>query len=256
MTLSSLLHGLNIARPLLELILLGVLIRHKIYRQFPFFFLYVGQAVLQTLILSAMHYAPFVTGAQYFYAYVGGLALAAASSFAVFYEIFCYTFVNYPVLQGLGKTLLRWATVLLLLGAMVLAWLAPGSGASQLMSNVDVMMRSVSGLQCGLLILLLLFSRSFGVSWRSRAFGVALGFGIIASANLANYAVRSRIEPTNQTLALNLLTLATAVVYSCSILVWMTYFGLAEPIANSSPRALPAQNLERWNQELRRLWLP
>src|SRR5579863_4461761 len=192
MTLSSLGRDLNIVRPLLEAVLLGVMTWRKFYRIFPIFFLYVGQAVLQSLLLKAMIHASFVTGPQYYYAYTSGVALAEALSFAVVYEIFTHTFVDYPALRGLGQTLLRWASVLLLLVAIGLAWLAPGNG--QLMSSVYVVVWTISILQCGLLVFLLLFSRYFRVSWRSHTFGIALGFGIIASLNLATYAIRARIE--------------------------------------------------------------
>jgi hypothetical protein len=109
--------------------------------------------------------------------------------------------------------------------------------------------RTVSVLQCGLLISLFLFSRYFALSWRSQAFGIALGLGIFASVELAVSAVALHLGTfSNRTVIL--ITMAT---YHCCVLIWMFYLLLPERTAYFTRRELPKQDLEVWNQELQRL---
>ena len=252
MTLSWFWHALWIVRPLLQAVLLAVMIWRKQYRVFPIFVLYIGHGVLQTIVLLAMDYAPFINGRQYFMAYTVGSVVATALSFGVIYEVFKHVVRDYPALRALGITVFRWVGVLLMLLTIVLAWFAPGTGAGQVMAKFYVIERTVSLLQSALLISLLLFSRYFSISWRSHAFGIALGFGIYASVNLAVYAIRARIEPAGTNSVTDLLTLTIGAVYLCSVVVWMAYLFAREEIP-AGTRAVPQHDLDSWNQELRRL---
>src|SRR5208282_4043464 len=156
---------------------------------------YTGFEVLQFVVLLAMRYSSSVSGGEYYYAYALGSAISAGLRFGVIYEVFAHVFRDYPALSGLGRTLFRWAAIVLLLLALGLAWLAPAEGVGHLMVMVDVLNRSVSILQCGLLLFLFLFSGYFALSWRSYAFGISLGLGIYASMDLAVASIRSQIEP-------------------------------------------------------------
>jgi len=252
MTLSWFWHSLWIVCPLLQVVLLALMLWRKWFTVFPIFALYIGYKVLQAIVLMVMNYAPLVTGEQYFTAYAAGRALATVLTFGVIYEIFKHVFRDYPALRSLGTILFRWIAVTLMLLTIVLAWLAPGTGAGQLMSKFYVIERTVSMLQCGLLIFLLLFSGYFSLSWRSHTFGLALGFGVYASMNLAAYAIRARIEPAAANSTTDLMTVITGAVYLCSVLVWMAYLLAAERVP-AVPRMLPSHDLESWNDELRRL---
>jgi hypothetical protein len=234
---------------LLQAILLVLLIRRGFYKQFPIFLSYIGFEVLQFVVLFVMLRSRSVSGGEYYYAFALGSVASASLRFGVIYEVFTHVFRNYPALGGVGSALFRWTAVLLLLLALCLAWLAPGEGTGHLMVMIDVLNRSVSVLQCGLLLFLFLFSGYFALSWRSYVFGIALGLGIYASLDLAIASIRSQIEP-RETSLLNDIMMGTG--FAC-LLIWMFYLLAPEREAQLASKELPTHDLETWNQELQRL---
>jgi len=253
MTLSSLAHYLWTARFLLHAGLLAWMVVRRFYRDFPIFVLYTGEKVLQAIILQARMYAPAFPGPRYFTVFVVGTLLGWGLSFAVIYEVFKQAFRNYPALCNLGTNLFRGTTVFFLLIGVGLAWLKPAAELRMVMSKVDLVEQTVCLVQCGLVVVLLFFSKRIGLSLQSCTFGIALGFGILASVNLATFAIRSRVESVQATPATDLLTLITMAAALCSVAVWTAYVVRPESATDSTPRVLPSHDLETWNQELRRL---
>jgi len=252
MTLSSLWHYLWIARFLLQAALLSWMMVRHLYRDFPFFVLYNGDVVLQTVILKAIIYSS-VPVSWYGAVYGIGGVLRAVLGFAVLFEIFKRAFHEYPALRNLGTAVFRGTMVFFLLIGVVLAWLRPAAELRLLISKLDLVDQTVSLMQCGLVIVLLLFSRGLGLSLRSRTFGIALGFGILSSVGLATFAIRSRIEPMQATPITDLLSLITMAATLCSVSVWAAYLVRPEMTADAVPRVLPGHDLEGWNRELQRL---
>jgi hypothetical protein len=238
-----------IAPKVLLVILLWGMVRRGLHRQFPMFFVYGALQVLQSAILIAISRSHLGFGDEYHRMFSVTVAVSSAARFCVIQELFNRFFRDYPVLVGPGKVLLRGATIALLLAAVGLATVAPGESANFLLRATYVLDRTVSVLQCGLLISLFLFSRYFALSWRSQAFGIALGLGIFASVELAVSAVALHLGTfSNRTVIL--ITMAT---YHCCVLIWMFYLLLPERTAYFTRRELPKQDLEVWNQELQRL---
>jgi hypothetical protein len=109
--------------------------------------------------------------------------------------------------------------------------------------------RTASVLQSGLLISLFLFSHYFGLSWRSPAFGIALGLGIFASVALATSTIWLHLGVFGNR-AVNLFTMAT---YHCCVLIWMFYLMVPERQPQHPASKLPEYDLKTWNRELQRL---
>jgi hypothetical protein len=251
--LSQVWHGFWFAQTGLHGLLFCLLIWRKLYKELPIFFAYVGFATLQTAVMLGMNYAPSVSGDQYYAAYVGGTGVLAALSFGVVYEILTHLLRNYPVLRRLGTRSFRWATVVLIVVALLLAWFAPASGGGHLMATVFVLRRTADLLLCGLLLFLVVFPRCFGLSSRSYLFGIALGLGILASAELGSYAIRSQIEPITRNLSEDVLEAVTQSATLFSVLVWIAYLFAPEPGPQNVLKKVPEHDLETWNQELERL---
>lgn len=250
--ISQLWHWLWFAHTGFHASLFALLIWRRFYKQFPGFVAYVGFASLQTTALLVMNYSPFVSGDQYYVVYVATTGILAALSFAVVYELLGHVLSEYPLLHNLGTRFFCWTTTGLIVVAIALAWLAPASGGDRVMSVIFVLRRTVDLLLCGLLLLLFIFPRYFNLSWRSHTFGIALGLGILASAELGAYAIRSQIEPVTRNLSEDVLELVTQAATLFSVLVWTAY--VLAPERKSQPRSsLPAHDLETWNQELQRL---
>jgi hypothetical protein len=237
---------------ILQGILFFDMVRRRLHRSFPMFFLYTAFEILQFGLLFAISRSNVHFGEGYLRVYSVGLALSTAIRFGVIHELFSHFFLRYPALTGTGRLLFRGATIILLLVAVGLAVSAPGSSENFLLNATYALDRTVSVLQCGLLISLFLFSRYFVLSWRSHAFGIALGLGIFASVELGTSAIWLRLGAFGNP-AVNLLTMA---VYYCCVLIWMLY--LMEPeqerrYPRHPSRKLPEYDLEIWNRELQRL---
>jgi hypothetical protein len=250
-------HCFWFARIALHTGLLVVIIRRRFYQQFPIFSLYTGWAVLKSTTLLTMNYAPFVTGNQYYGAFVVGRVGEVALSFGAIYEILWHVFRDYPALRDLGVVLFRWSTVLLLFIAMAIAWLAPAAGNPYSMSVFYVLERTANILLSGLLVFLFLFSRYFRLSWRNCAVGIALGLGVFATVNMATSAIRSQLEPIAANLTTDILTLIVEGTYLCCVLIWAAYLLAPDRERHALVSPLPTSHeMETWNQELERLLQP
>jgi hypothetical protein len=238
-----------IAPKVLLIVLLCFMIRRGLQRQFPMFCSYAALQVVQSAILFLISRSHFGFGPEYHRAYSMTVAISAALRFAVIYELFRDFFRSYPLLIRPGRILLQGGTIVLLLAALGLAVLAPGNGVDLLLNATSVLDRTVSILQCGLLITLLLFSRYFSLSWRSPAMGIALGLGTFASVSLAASSIRLHLGVFGNR-ELNLFTMAT---YHLCVLIWMFYLLRPEQATSYVLNPLPKHDLDVWNNELQRL---
>jgi len=233
---------------ILQAVIVVLMIRRRLYRQFPVFLLYTVYELLQfTILLAVFIHFGSLSDDEYRGAFLVGDAISSVLRFGVIYEIFVEVFRNYDALSELSKVLFRCATVTLLLIGVALAG-SHGSGADGFLLVVPILERTVRLMQCGLLVFLFLFSRYFALSWRNCAFGIALGFGILATMELADYAIRSQIGVGSY--LLDYLGMAT---YHCCVLTWIFYLVAPEPRTYRMQKKLPEHDLEVWNEELQRL---
>jgi len=219
----------------------GLMIRRKLVREFPLFFIYVlfqaGRAGL--LFLLEGRYAP------YFYAYWVGQALSAGLGLAVVYELFSYVLRPYEAIRDLGAMLFRWALLILLGVAVVMASASPGTDTVRIVAGVLLAERSAEVVRVGLLLFLFLFASYLGLKWRDYAFGISLGFGLYGSVALAAVAMRGHAG----SVATSVVSLVNSLAYTCALLVWVSY--LLRPVAEAQPAArVPKHDLEKWNQAL------
>lgn len=225
-----------------------LMVRRRLFREFPAFLVYSIFEVLQFCLLFALLHLPSVSGGQYYDVFLFGVAISAALRFGVIHEIFENVFRNYSAIDQLRKVLFRWATVVLLLVAVGTATFAPGEN-SRLIAAIYAIGRAVSIVQCGLIFFLFLFTRYFGLTWRNYVFGVALGLGIFASVDLATSAIKTQLGPNP---AAEVLTMVSMATYHCSVLIWLVYL-LAPARERSRVNELPSNDLQQWNNELQRL---
>jgi hypothetical protein len=99
-----------------------------------------------------------------------------------------------------------------------------------------------------------LFLFSFGayykLSWEHRAFGIAVGFGVVACEHMAAWAIMASGAMLDKRHLLDLLNMAT---YHLCVLIWCYYLLVPQKKATTSAVALPENNLAMWNRELERL---
>jgi hypothetical protein len=246
--LPPLFYYLWIAPHILQAVILMLMIRRRLFKQFPIFLLYTAFELFQFAILLAVFiHSGSLADERYRGAFALGTAVSTALRFGIIYEIFTEVFRNYNALGELGRVLFRWAVIVLLLIGVALAG-THGTGADGFLLIVPTLDRTVSLMQCGLLMFLFLFSRYFALSWRNYAFGIALGFGILASFELANSAIRSQIGVGSY--LLDYLGMAT---YHGCVLIWIFYLVAPEHQTHRTLKKLPDDDLAVWNEELQRL---
>ena len=247
---SFLWHSLWIVPHVLQVIVALVMVRRGLFRQFPVFFAYTVFQIVEGGTLFTLDHSAAVSGDQYWDAYWVGLTIDVTLRFAILFEIFSSLFQNYPGLKRLGELLFRGATVVLLFVAIMVANLAPEDGTIHLMSRIHVVDLSVSIMQGGLWLVLVAFSSYFVLSWRSVAYGIAFGMGILSSVDLATETMRVWTGPVAG-YAFDFVTMAT---YNCCVVIWLVYL-LAPERAPARVAQLPPENLEQWNSALQRLLL-
>jgi len=209
-------------------------------REFPMFFNYcVYYAGTITGLLLVQYFGKYV---HYFYAYWATNAVGALFGIAVIYEVFTSAFRSLHGLRHLGALAFKWIAVLCIFGAVLLGLSNQPVHGRVLLSSVLNIERTVRFMQIGLLLMLFTASKQIGMSTRSRAFGIALGFGVNASVTM----FISMLAEKSLTHVF-LLSVLNSLVYVLSMSIWATYFFL--PALKESPVILPVTSpLVRWNE--------
>jgi len=229
-----------LAHPTLQAAVAGVMFWRKLHRKFPIFFSYIiSQIVIFSVVFPVYRSGNY---AWFFYVYWVGTAIGVVLGFKVIHEIFLDVFRPYHTLKDLGTVLFKWAGLVMLLVAIVVAASSPSAQGWPLIQATLTTQRCVRVIQLGLVLFLLVFSRYLGVSKRQDSFGIALGFGGFAGIELACVALFTGNYLSE--VALNLVNMAT---YNCAIVVWLTYVLIKSPARENAANLLRPQ---RWEQSL------
>jgi hypothetical protein len=226
-----------------------VLCRRRLYRDFPCFLVYVLYEIAEFILLFTLYFVPGATGERYVYAYSATLLLSIALRFGVIHEISKDLFRESQFLRVAARRSLQCVQGVLLVIGVLLAVYAPGDNSARLTVGVSVVNRGAAMVQCGLLLVLLLSSRFFGLSWRRGAFGITLGLGLLTGVDLAIYAVRVEFSSDVWVPYFNMLTTGA---YLVCVSIWIAY-SLAPELQLASPAVVPHDEVETWNRELQHL---
>ncbi len=182
----------------------------------------------------------------YFYGYWISYLASAISIFFVVQEVFKRVMEPVPGLRRLGLMAFRWVSIVsavVCVGAIALPTAMMQASADRLAMICLQTMRCVSVMELCLLAFLALSIQALGRSFRSRLFGVGLGFGLQAVAELVLTALAARYP--GLTSAGNLvIQISTTVV----LVTWSIYFIVPEPAIERKMVVLPPQSmLARWN---------
>ena len=234
-------------------LLLGLLAaifwRRRLYREFPCFFAYLLYEMAEFFLLFASRFVFGVSMDKYSYIFAATLMVSVALRFGMIDEVSKDLFRESDFLKVAARRMLQAVTGVLLVMAILLAVYAPGNNGAKWVAGVFVVNRGATMVQCGLLLTLLLFSRFSGLSWRRPAFGIALGLGVLASVDLAMYAIRAEFPGDAARLVSNLLITGT---YLVCVLIWIVYVLAPEPKPVSFT-VVSHDEVEIWNTELQQL---
>jgi hypothetical protein len=233
------------AQPILQSALAVILWRRKLHKQFPVFFIFLLTQVANFAVIFPI----WLTGnySFYFAPFWLGEAINAVVGFKVIHEIFIDVFRPYHTLKDLGTLLFKWAGVVMLLVSVVVAF-SNSFDQSPLIHALTTLQRSVRIVQLGLILFLLLFSRFLGVSRKQISFGISLGFGLFAGAELMMYALNSGgYVKQSQMDQINMMA------YLVAVSIWLGYSVSRQAVRAAGLNPLQTQ---RWEQGLADLQHP
>lgn len=227
----------------LKALILVVMIRGKFRSKYPFFFNFIAFTLLALVVQIAL--IPRISAVGYFYLYWGPMAVATLLSFGVMYEAFAGILKPYSALVDLGKLLFRWAFVFLAMASLLTALATNGDQSDKLCAAIQLLDRSCDLMQCGLLMLLVLFESRLGLSWRNPMVCIMAGFGANGALALAKSFVVNRVPAW--TYGLEMVSAISALAIFAA---WFASFVLPQP-ARQTAKDSPANLIfQRWNEAL------
>jgi hypothetical protein len=245
---SAFFYFLWVAPLVLEIFIVWILLRRRLYREFPAFSLYSAFQPVHGFFMLAIHHDRRVSNEAYYFLYLLFMAINATFRFAIIREIYLHLFRPYRGMVDLGRGLFRWVALVLVVIAVIVAVYAPAYDEWPLLSKVFLLDRTVSIIQCGLLLFLFLFASHFGLSFRNYAFGIALGLGLVGSVELAVAAIQSHVGR----IWINIINYITMGAFNVGALIWLGYLLAPQPVTRVVAVA-PDGDLQQWNESLRRL---
>ncbi len=235
-----------IAPRILLLVLLVMLYRYSLLKRFPIFSLYAAFQVAQWAYLFGIYAQTGTFATPEYRSHLATFsAVSALLRFGILYEVFVAMSGDSKGIREAGLKTLRWAgAVLFLLGSVI----ATMQGVTGFFGAFWLFDRTISLMQCGLLIAMFVLSGFFAIPWKNYAFGIALGFGVFETVELVDAALRSQMRSGSY-----VLDAVGMAAYHLCVLIWIAYLVFVQ---RSRPAALHAQqgyDIESWNRELRRL---
>jgi len=182
----------------------------------------------------------------YFYGYWISYIACAVTIFFVVQEVFKRVMEPVPGLRRLGLMAFRWVSIVsavVCLGAVALPAAFSNTSGDRIGPVGLQTMRCVSVMELCLLAFLALSIHALGRSFRSRLFGVGLGFGVQAAADLIFTALSAKYPGLSSAAAVSMQIITTLV-----LVTWTVYFIVPEPAVERKMVVLPPQSmLARWN---------
>jgi hypothetical protein len=232
------------APPVLLAVMAVSMVRRKLHRELPWFFAYTIFDACQ----SVFSWFLWDNKALYFYHYWVTELVSVIIGFVIIYEVFSKIVNRYERVQRVGFVLYRWSAVVLLFVATITVAIAPDMNSSAIFDGIVTLQRGVRIVQTGLLIFLFAFASFLALSWRNCAFGVALGFGLLAVVELILATVRSFVGPAFD----QLYAVLKAIAYNSAALIWAVYVLQRQP-AVKKITSLPKTDVAVWSDTLTEL---
>jgi hypothetical protein len=177
------------------------------------------------------------------------LVIEVFVKFVVIGEVFTHLLRRYSPLGKLAKVLISAVGIILVFTATIIAAYANPT-SFWLISATRILGRSVNVVLCGLIVFIFVFAAHFHLRWPRPVFGITLGFGIVASAYLAHWALMADWLLGQKSYLLDFVIMA---MYQVCVLIWFYYLLVRQKSVTTSAAPLPEHNLELWNRELERL---
>jgi len=229
----------------LQIGILYTMKKRNVRSQFPVFFNYNIYVISAIVINYVTNYFCTCSVALLSWVYPIISFLLIGFEFALMYEIFVSALKPYSALIDLGKMLFRWAGAFLLIAAVLTAFSTQSPSLDRISVALNILERSMRLMECGLLLLFLLFERKLGLSWRSTGMSIALGLGTSAAAGLISLYLQSRFPQQSP-----IFGMGENVCYFAGVVFW--FVSLRAPVPSKSNVLESPSRLifQRWNEAL------
>jgi hypothetical protein len=231
----------------LQCVIAFTILRRRYYRAIPLFTVYTTFQVAMTAI-SVVVMASHVTLQTYFYFFYAFEICGISLGFCLIYEIFTSVLKPYDALNGVAKRLLFAIVFYLIIIGMILARYGSGSAIDRVSEVIFVSLRTLRLIQAGVLLALFFLVRSFGLTWRSYIFGIAMGYGIYAILDLILALERTYYGNSTE----GMQSLFRTVAYMIMVGIWTCYFVQKDRVAQPV-RVIPYNDIAKWNEKLEEL---
>jgi hypothetical protein len=199
----------------LEAVLLGVLIRNRLYRSFIWFCSYLASDLLLDITLIAVR----KTYDTYFLLYWISVAVLTLLIFFVIQEAFRAVFQRFYALHWFRFVYPAASFILIAIGSMR-SLPSTGSPKDLLIGEIFSLEIAAGILQVGIFFLFLVLVQFFRVPWKQYTFGIALGFGMSATGSLVAFMVRSefgtKFDP--------IFRFVVPMTYTIGVAIWLLTF--------------------------------
>jgi len=248
---SLLWHYLWIGPQVLQAALVVFLWRSGLHRTYPVFLTYLAFGATEGFILYGMDVLPWVSAQMFWEAFCVGAVIEGIIKFCVVGELFFQLLRSRPTLAKVGSRLISGAGASLILLAVAVAAYTPiVHRQAVLMSRAHILLQSSYVIDCGLALFLFLFAAHFKLVWDHRAFGIAVGLGIVWCEHMAGWALSANGVLHDKSYLLDFLNMAT---FHVCVLIWFYFLLVPHKVTTTSAVSLPENNLDIWNRELERL---
>jgi hypothetical protein len=224
--------------------------RKNLRHEYPFFFSYMLFQGLSSSLLHLLFFRTYiihsVASDTYFYLHWVLSALGDLFALAVFRELFFAAFKPFVGLRDMARVVFRWAAVAMILIGVAVMLSSSLPGPERITMVVVGFERAISIMQCAMLLFLFMGSSYLGLPRASHVFGLSLGFGLLATANLVYYVA---VNLKGYAVALNttVLRLTPIVAFAVAPAIWAVYALWAEPAREVVD--VPVNSpLLRWNE--------
>jgi hypothetical protein len=243
---------LALAEFLLSALLAFMFWKKSLHRRFPAMGTYLALRVVSIPVLSLLLLAQSgqlgnsanivrLSAQAYLFTYWANYIASAILLYFICMEVFRSALSSLPGLLKFGLVIFRWAILVSIIVTLSSVSFAH-RGVLVIPDIAIALMRSVSLLELCLLAFLCLSMNALRLSVRDLAFGIPLGFGLMASNDFVTISLISRMAT---------LTAPLQFVYESVILfslaTWVVYCALPEPVRK--PVIMPVNStIFRWNE--------
>ena len=200
-------------------------------------------AILVPLMrMAGKQLTPVAAYRGYFYVFWCGYAIEAILGFFIIFSIYNLAMAPLRGLQRLGRLMFRWAAGIAIAIAFTMAFGPHVTSTKFIIRAVTQLQQTQSVLTLCMLLFVCLAIRPMGLSYRSKVFGVSLGLGVIATADLVGAAWLSHFSNMY-----SIYNIVTGSAICITLFIWTGYFAIPEPrrrmiiLPTTSP-------FLRWNQ--------